>query len=101
MNLKDLSSLKTQGKKALRDYQKEALNAIKEAFAHKSKEIKSEIYIENGESKEKRVAQDRAKLIMACGTGKSLLSIRTIDELVGQGEMALFFAPSLALINQI
>ena len=75
--LDDLSSLKLLGKKALRDYQNEALNAIKDSFITQN--------------------ESRAKLIMACGTGKSLLSIRTIDELVGQNELALFFAPSLAL----
>ena len=101
LNLEDLSSLKMRGKKALRDYQKAALNAIKESFAHRSKEIKLEIHTQNGESKEKRVAGDRAQVIMACGTGKSLLSVRTIDALVGGGELALFFAPSLALINQM
>lgn len=38
---------------------------------------------------------------MACDTGKSLLSIRTIDTLVDDREICVFFAPSLALINQM
>lgn len=77
----DLSSLKIQGQKELRDYQIEALNATKEHFLTKNK--------------------DRAKIIMACGTGKSLLSVRIIDEIAQNGEIVLFFAPSLALINQM
>lgn len=79
--IEDLNALKTNTKKELRDYQKDALKAIKESF------------ITRGEQ--------RAKIIMACGTGKSLLSIRTIDELVANNELALFLAPSLALINQM
>lgn len=74
-------SLKVHKQKELRDYQIEALNATKEHFLAKNK--------------------DRAKIIMACGTGKSLLSVRIIDEIVQNGEIALFFAPSLALINQM
>lgn len=81
LNLDELNSLKTQKQKELYEYQKEALNAIKEHFLTQK--------------------QERAKVIMACGTGKSLLSIRTIDALVDDKELCVFFAPSLALINQM
>lgn len=81
LNLDDLGSVKSQKQKELREYQKDALNAIKEHFITQK--------------------QERAKVIMACGTGKSLLSIRTIDALVDDKELCVFFAPSLALINQM
>jgi len=81
LNLDDLHSLKSQKKKDLRAYQQEALEKIKEHFLDKN--------------------EQRAKIIMACGTGKSLLAVRTIDEFVGANELCVFFAPSLALINQM
>ncbi|EOC3263991.1 DEAD/DEAH box helicase family protein [Campylobacter upsaliensis] len=77
----DINTLQVSKQKKLRPYQKEALEAIKGHFLDKN--------------------EARAKVIMACGTGKSLLSIRTIDSIVSEGEIALFFAPSLALINQM
>ena len=77
----DIESLRTSGKKQLRPHQKEALEKIHSHF------------IEQGNA--------RGKVIMACGTGKSLLAIRTIDSLVDSGEIALFLAPSLALIDQM
>ena len=77
----DINSLKLSGKKQLREHQKQALSAIQSHF------------IEQGNT--------RGKVIMACGTGKSLLAIRTIDSLVNPGEIALFLAPSLALIDQM
>lgn len=76
-----MHSLKSQKKKDLRAYQQEALDKIKEHFLDKN--------------------EQRAKIIMACGTGKSLLAVRTIDEFVGANELCVFFAPSLALINQM
>lgn len=77
----DINTLQVSKQKKLRPYQKEALEAIKGHFLDKN--------------------EARAKVIMACGTGKSLLSIRIIDSIVSEGEIALFFAPSLALINQM
>lgn len=77
----DIESLRTSGKKQLRPHQREALEKIHSHF------------VEQGNA--------RGKVIMACGTGKSLLAIRTIDSLVDSGEIALFLAPSLALIDQM
>lgn len=65
-------------KKNLRDHQVEAINAI-------TKELQN---------------TDRTKLIMACGTGKSLTAIRLFDKMLNNGEMAIFFAPSIALVSQ-
>ncbi|MYE06839.1 MAG: DEAD/DEAH box helicase, partial [Chloroflexi bacterium] len=43
---------------------------------------------------------DRGKLIMACGTGKTLTSLRIAEELSGSGGHVLFLVPSLALMAQ-
>lgn len=43
---------------------------------------------------------DRGKLIMACGTGKTLTSLRIAEEHAGTGKSVLFLAPSIALVSQ-
>lgn len=43
---------------------------------------------------------DRGKLIMACGTGKTFTSLRLIERLVPQKGLVLFMVPSIALLNQ-
>lgn len=43
---------------------------------------------------------DRGKLIMACGTGKTLTSLRIAEEHAGAGTAVLFLAPSIALVSQ-
>ena len=43
---------------------------------------------------------DRGKLIMACGTGKTFVSLKIAEEMVGQGGRVLFLVPSLALLSQ-
>lgn len=45
--------------------------------------------------------QDRCKAIMACGTGKTLMSLRLAEEwLNGQPGVVLFCAPSISLVGQ-
>lgn len=80
------NSIQIKGKKSLRPHQLEAFEAIKSHF------------LEQVEQKDDCI---RGKVIMACGTGKSLLAIRSIDYIVQSGEIALFLTPSLALTNQI
>ncbi|MCY4584463.1 MAG: DEAD/DEAH box helicase family protein [Bryobacterales bacterium] len=43
---------------------------------------------------------DRGKLIMACGTGKTLTSLRIAEDLAGVGQQVLLLMPSLALMAQ-
>ena len=43
---------------------------------------------------------DRGKLIMACGTGKTLTSLRIAEAMVGTGGYVLYLVPSLALMTQ-
>ena len=42
----------------------------------------------------------RGKLIMACGTGKTLTSLYIAEKLVGKGGMVLFVVPSISLLSQ-
>lgn len=43
---------------------------------------------------------ERGQLIMACGTGKTLTSLRLTEELLPEGSLILFLAPSIALVAQ-
>ena len=45
-------------------------------------------------------ANDRGKLIMACGTGKTLTALRIAERVAGPGGRVLFAAPSLSLLAQ-
>lgn len=44
--------------------------------------------------------EDRGRLIMACGTGKTFTSLRLTEEYVGAGGSVLFLVPSIALLSQ-
>ena len=59
-------------------HQKAALAAVRDGFA----------------------AHDRGKLIMACGTGKTLTALRIAEEVAGRGGRVLFAAPSISLLAQ-
>jgi predicted helicase len=43
---------------------------------------------------------DRGQLIMACGTGKTLTSLRLAEQVVGAGGSVLFLVPSINLLSQ-
>ncbi|MGH2514475.1 MAG: DEAD/DEAH box helicase family protein, partial [Ktedonobacterales bacterium] len=43
---------------------------------------------------------DRGKLIMACGTGKTLTALKIAEELVPADGYVLFLAPSISLLSQ-
>jgi len=49
---------------------------------------------------EKLPRYDRGQLIMACGTGKTLTSLRIVEKWAGTGKLVLYLVPSIALINQ-
>jgi len=65
-------------KKELHDHQRKALTAVTTGFEK----------------------EDRGKLIMACGTGKTFTALRIAEELAGKGKRVLFMVPSLALMSQ-
>src|SRR6056297_2416271 len=65
-------------KKELRDHQRDALKAVVTGLE----------------------ANNRGKLIMACGTGKTFTALRISEALGGPGKLVLFMVPSLALMSQ-
>ncbi len=73
------SSALVEGKKP----HKHQLTAISKAYAH---------YITDG--------NDRGKLIMACGTGKTYTSLLIAEQLLGGKGLVLFMVPSIALLGQ-
>ena len=74
----DIQTYVKPEKKTLRRYQSEAVqNAVK--------------YFKE---------RDRGKLIMAPGTGKTFISLKIAEEMVGKGGYVLFLCPSIALLDQ-
>lgn len=61
-----------------RPHQREAIDSIRKTFE----------------------THDRCSLVMACGTGKTLTSLRLCEEMLGMGGTVLFLAPSISLISQ-
>ena len=45
--------------------------------------------------------QARGKIILPCGTGKTRISLRVIEELTPPGELSIVLCPSIALVAQI
>lgn len=45
-------------------------------------------------------SNDRGKLIMACGTGKTYTALKIAEDLCGEGKFVLYMVPSLALMGQ-
>ena len=73
------NSALVEGKKP----RKHQLDAISKAYTH---------YIVDG--------NDRGKLIMACGTGKTYTSLLIAEQLLGNKGLLLFMVPSIALLGQ-
>ena len=73
------NSALVEGKKP-REHQ---LNAISKAYVH---------YMSDN--------NDRGKLIMACGTGKTYTSLLIAEQLFGNNGLVLFMVPSIALLGQ-
>ena len=45
-------------------------------------------------------AEDRGKLVMACGTGKTFTALRIAEQVAGVGGRALYLVPSISLFQQ-
>lgn len=65
-------------KKELMPHQKDALAAVAKGFAE----------------------DDRGKLIMACGTGKTFTGLKIAEDRAGVGKTVLYMVPSLSLMSQ-
>lgn len=70
--------LELAGASDLRPYQRTAIDQVTKGF----------------------VDNDRGRLIMACGTGKTFTSLRLAEETAGAGGSVLFLVPSIALLSQ-
>ncbi|SLN01207.1 putative helicase [Brachybacterium faecium] len=70
--------LELSGSSDLRPYQRTAIEQVTEGFE----------------------TEDRGRLIMACGTGKTFTSLRLAEEYVGSRGTVLFLVPSIALLSQ-
>jgi predicted helicase len=71
-------SIKLKDKKTLRDHQKLALDKVLDGFKE----------------------DDRGKLIMACGTGKTFTALKISEQLKGGNKIVLFLVPSISLLSQ-
>ena len=49
---------------------------------------------------EKLSDHERCTVVMACGTGKTLMALRAVEEIVGNGGTVLYLAPSIPLVAQ-
>ena len=56
---------------------------------------------EKSESGGLPVGQARGKIILPCGTGKTRISLRIVEELTPIGELSIVLCPSIALVAQI
>jgi predicted helicase len=65
-------------KKTPMQHQQQALDAVREGFK----------------------VDDRGKIIMACGTGKTFTSLMIAEDLAGKGKLVLYMVPSLSLMSQ-
>lgn len=74
----DFPKLRTKKPKELRPHQKAALANVVKGFKK----------------------ADRGKMIMACGTGKTLTALRIAETMAGVGKSVLYLVPSISLIHQ-
>ena len=70
--------IKSKKPKKLRDYQQFAMTDVVQGFEKSS----------------------RGKMIMACGTGKTFVSLKIAEKLAGKGGIVLYLVPSISLILQ-
>ncbi|MCY4653826.1 MAG: DEAD/DEAH box helicase family protein [Dehalococcoidia bacterium] len=56
---------------------------------------------EHSESGGLPAGEARGRIILPCGTGKTRISLRIIEELTSQGELSIVLCPSIALVAQI
>ena len=69
-----------------------------EAIAESIRILKDHTRSESGGSP---IGQARGKIILPCGTGKTRISLRIIEQLTHQGELSIVLCPSIALVAQI
>ena len=77
-NFLNARTIKFKAKKEPYPHQKEAITKVIEGFK----------------------AEDRGRMIMACGTGKTFTSLRIAEAMGGAGKHVLYMVPSLPLMSQ-
>lgn len=95
INLFDLETSTVDWRKVVDGLSGEdALQSGRKPFAHQLEAVSKahEYFIDKG--------NDRGKLIMACGTGKTYTSLKILEKLTPKDSLCLFLVPSIALINQ-
>ena len=75
---KGLTEVRQKPKYGLRDDQKDAVRDVKRGLE----------------------STDRGRMIMACGTGKTLVSLRLAEDMIGKGGLVLYAVPSISLMHQ-
>ena len=78
LNFISENDISLKKKNTLRPHQSNAINDVKKGFEK----------------------DDRGKMIMACGTGKTFTALKFAEQTVGQSGMVLYMVPSLALMSQ-
>ena len=73
-----ITDIKPKPKYKLRNDQEEALGNVEAGFGR----------------------SDRGQMIMACGTGKTLISIKMAESMAGKGGLVLYAVPSISLMHQ-
>ena len=77
-SLANVKNIRLKPKKEIREHQAEAIGSVIEGFKE----------------------ADRGKLIMACGTGKTLTALRLMERITPATGRVLFLAPSISLVSQ-
>lgn len=94
VGLRDLEESSVDWDKLLSGFEgKQALVSEKKGlFPHQEKAVK--------EAAAHFKDNNRGKLIMACGTGKTFTALKIAENLIGEKGLILFMVPSIALLNQ-
>ena len=69
-----------------------------EAVANSVRILKEQ---EHSESGGLPLGEARGRIILPCGTGKTRISLRIVEELTPPGELSIVLCPSIALVSQI
>ena len=80
-------------------------NAVRTRSCMQTEAIENSVRIlkeqENSESGGLPLGEARGRIILPCGTGKTRVSLRIVEELTPPGEVSIVLCPSIALVAQI
>ena len=93
LNLNDLKEAKV-------DWEKLEKGIHGESARSKKKDVFPHIYDVRTATHDYFLTHDRGKLIMACGTGKTIASLKIAENETNRKGLILFLVPSIALLGQ-